>query len=450
MGEYYVYCYLDNLKPGCYTYDNLDICFTYEPIYVGKGKSNRIFEHLKNYELNNERRVKHNPLKNKRIKSIIEKGLTPICFKLWENLSNETANELEIGLIGKIGRIVDKTGSLTNLSDGGEGGDNMKYLTDERKTKIYSDLSKRFKGQKYLGPEKGNIIYQYNLDGLFIREWRSITKASKALNIHKYMIIKNVKGEGYKSAGGFIFKDFKTEKIDPIKRNEKSVIQLSMDGDVIKIWESMTEAAEKLNIRGTGISSCCNGNYKHSGGFKWKYNENMTKEELRKLFSKSDWNETTINEFDKIISRISKDYLGLDVYPNQFEIVSSEQLLDAYALIGLPVSYDHWKFGKEYVINQNNYKKGKMGLSYEMVINTDSCISYNLEDNDTCLMVLVYAHVQGHNHFFKNNYLFKQWTQADSIIDYMLFAKNYVKKCEEKYGYNEVESVLDACHALMN
>lgn len=176
----------------------------------------------------------------------------------------------------------------------------------------------------------------------------------------------------------------------------------------------------------------------------------MTKEELRKLFSKSDWNETTINEFDKIISRITKDYLGLDVYPNQFEIVSSEQLLDAYAFIGLPISYDHWKFGKDYVINQNNYKKGKMGLSYEMVINSNPCISYNLEDNDTCLMVLVYAHVQGHNYFFKNNYLFKQWTQADSIIDYMLFAKKYVKMCEEKYGYDEVESVLDACHALMN
>ncbi len=126
--------------------------------------------------------------------------------------------------------------------------------------------------------------------------------------------------------------------------------------------------------------------------------KNMTKEELRKLFSKSDWNETTINEFDKIISRITKDYLGLDVYPNQFEIVSSEQLLDAYAFIGLPISYDHWKFGKDYVINQNNYKKGKMGLSYEMVINSNPCISYNLEDNDTCLMVLVYAHVQGHNY----------------------------------------------------
>lgn len=176
----------------------------------------------------------------------------------------------------------------------------------------------------------------------------------------------------------------------------------------------------------------------------------MDKEKVKEILSKPDWNENTIEIFSEIIDRITIEYLGLTTYPNQFEIVSSEQLLDAYALIGLPISYNHWKFGKEFVMNNNNYKKGRMGLSYEMVINSSPCISFNLEDNNTCLMTLVYAHVQGHNSFFKNNYLFKQWTHADSIIDYMVFAKEFVAKCEEKYGYEEVELVLDACHALMN
>ena len=177
----------------------------------------------------------------------------------------------------------------------------------------------------------------------------------------------------------------------------------------------------------------------------------MDKEDLKKLFSRSDWDEETIIEADKVVSRIAEEYLGLETYPNQFEIISSEQMLDAYSLIGLPISYNHWKFGKDFVMNQNNYKKGRMGLAYELVINSDPCISYNMEDNTTCLMVLVLAHAAyGHNHFFKNNYLFKQWTQADSIIDYMVFAKNFVAKCEEKYGFDEVEAVLDSCHALMN
>lgn len=177
----------------------------------------------------------------------------------------------------------------------------------------------------------------------------------------------------------------------------------------------------------------------------------MTKEELKKMFSSSDWNEETILEADKVISRIAEEYLGLDTYPNQFEIVTSEQMLDAYSLIGLPISYNHWKFGKDFVINKNKYKKGRMGLAYELVINSNPCISYNMEDNTTCLMLLVLAHAAyGHNHFFKNNYLFKQWTHADAIVDYMLFARDYVNKCEERYGYDAVEEVLDACHMIMN
>ena len=166
----------------------------------------------------------------------------------------------------------------------------------------------------------------------------------------------------------------------------------------------------------------------------------MNKKELKKLFSNSDWNEETIKQADIVISKIAKEYLGLDTYPNQFEIVSSEQMLDAYSLIGLPLSYNHWKFGKDFVMNNNQYKKGRMGLALELVINSNPCISYNMEENTTCQMVLVIAHAcQGHNAFFKNNYLFKQWTQADSIIDYMVFAKNFIAKCEEKYGYEEVE-----------
>jgi len=177
----------------------------------------------------------------------------------------------------------------------------------------------------------------------------------------------------------------------------------------------------------------------------------MEKDELRKIFSNPEWNVQTIEIANEIIERIAVEYLGLDIYPNQFEIVTAEQMLDAYSLIGLPISYNHWKFGKDFVINQNQYKKGKMGLALELVINSNPCISYNMEENTTCMMLLVLSHAgMGHNYFFKNNYLFKQWTHADSIVDYMLFARDFVKKCEEKYGYDEVESVLDACHALMN
>ena len=177
----------------------------------------------------------------------------------------------------------------------------------------------------------------------------------------------------------------------------------------------------------------------------------VDKENYRAMFCNPNWDYNTLKAADEVISRIGREYLKLKTYPNQIEIVTSEQMLDAYALTGLPTSYPHWKFGKDFVLNQNNYTKGRMGLSYELVINSNPCISYNMENNSTCMMLLVIAHAcQGHNAFFANNYMFRDWTAADSIVDYMVFAREFILKCEDEFGEEEVERVLDACHALMN
>ena len=74
-----------------------------------------------------------------------------------------------------------------------------------------------------------------------------------------------------------------------------------------------------------------------------------------------------------------------------------------------------------------------------------------MEENTATMQTLVIAHAAfGHNHFFKNNYLFKQWTDADGILDYLDFAKGFIAECEERYGHREVERLLDAAHALMS
>jgi spore cortex formation protein SpoVR/YcgB (stage V sporulation) len=92
-----------------------------------------------------------------------------------------------------------------------------------------------------------------------------------------------------------------------------------------------------------------------------------------------------------------------------------------------------------------------MGLAYEIVINSSPCISYLLEENTNTMQALVIAHAAfGHNHFFKNNYLFRQWTNAEGILDYLAFAKAYIAACEERHGRDEVEAVLDSAHAIMD
>src|SRR3546814_6174007 len=94
------------------------------------------------------------------------------------------------------------------------------------------------------------------------------------------------------------------------------------------------------------------------------------------------------------------------------------------ALPIFPLFYKHWSFGKQFVHNELLYRKGMRGLAYELVINSDPCISYIMEENSAVMQTLVIAHAAfGHNHFFKNNYLFKQWTDAEGILDYLEFAK---------------------------
>ncbi len=169
------------------------------------------------------------------------------------------------------------------------------------------------------------------------------------------------------------------------------------------------------------------------------------------LFTEADWNFDILKRTYDAIEDIAVNDLGLNTYVNQIEIISSEQMLDAYSSNGMPLMYRHWSFGKHFAQQEMLYRKGYSALAYEIVINANPCISYLAEENSMTMQTLVMAHAAfGHNHFFNNNYLFKQWTDADAILDYMQFAKAYISSCEERYGFEAVESILDSAHALMD
>ncbi len=170
----------------------------------------------------------------------------------------------------------------------------------------------------------------------------------------------------------------------------------------------------------------------------------------RALPEQSEWTFELIEQAHSEIRRVAEKF-KLDTYPNQLEIITAEQMMDAYASVGMPVSYHHWSFGKHFLATEKSYKRGHMGLAYEIVINSNPCISYLMEENTLTMQALVIAHAAyGHNSFFKGNYLFRTWTDAEAIIDYMVFAKNYINDCERRYGMEAVELIIDSCHALQN
>ena len=175
----------------------------------------------------------------------------------------------------------------------------------------------------------------------------------------------------------------------------------------------------------------------------------MIKRLERPLYTGSEWTLDKIEAVTDAIESIASDELALDTFPYRLEIISSEQMMDAYTSAGIPINYHHWSYGKHFISLQEEYRRGRMGLAYEIVINSNPCIAYLMEENTMTMQTLVVAHAAfGHNAFMKNNYLFKQWTQPETVLDYFAFARNFIAECEERYGIPEVEGVLDACHAL--
>jgi spore cortex formation protein SpoVR/YcgB (stage V sporulation) len=167
------------------------------------------------------------------------------------------------------------------------------------------------------------------------------------------------------------------------------------------------------------------------------------------LFTGADWDFQTLDAIHRACEDIAVGEFGLSVYPNQIEVITSEQMLDAYSSNGLPLMYHHWSFGKRFARDEALYRRGYQGLAYEIVINSSPCISYIMEENTATLQTIVIAHACfGHNHFFRNNYLFRQWTDAEAILGYLAYAKAYVMECEERHGLSAVERILDAAHAL--
>lgn len=99
--NYYVYFYTDPR-------DGVDF-------YVGKGCEDRMYSHL--YETG---KYWCNEYKHAKIDEIINAGFAPIIWKKVDNITSQQALNLEKIFVRRIGRLINNTGTLTNISEGGD------------------------------------------------------------------------------------------------------------------------------------------------------------------------------------------------------------------------------------------------------------------------------------------------------------------------------------------
>ena len=76
--------------------------------------------------------------------------------------------------------------------------------------------------------------------------------------------------EPFVGGGALFFELFTSYGKSALARNQR-VIQYDLQGNAIKIWESIKEASEELGVSQEGISACCRGIHKTSGGYAWTY-----------------------------------------------------------------------------------------------------------------------------------------------------------------------------------
>ncbi len=162
----------------------------------------------------------------------------------------------------------------------------------------------------------------------------------------------------------------------------------------------------------------------------------------------SDWNLNDLESWDEKICEIAKKH-DLDWYPITYETCDYYEMLGNMAYHGMPTHYGHWSYGKSFEIQHSQYQHGVTGLPYELIINSDPCISYLMRENPLYLQILIMAHCVGHSDFFKNNRTFK-YTRADTVVPRMRNAKKRIQKYVEDpwIGIEKVEAVIDACQAL--
>lgn len=116
-------------------------------------------------------------------------------------------------------------------------------------------------------------IRQYKLDGTFVKEWDSISEAETALNINNVSACcRRLRPK----AGGFVWRYSSENKnsIDPkeaLAKHSRAVIQCDLQGNVIKQFDRIQDAAIELNISKKGIQECCAGRQKSASGYIWKY-----------------------------------------------------------------------------------------------------------------------------------------------------------------------------------
>lgn len=152
-------------------------------------------------------------------------------------------------------------------------------------------------------------VYQYSIDGNYIKEYNSIADATRDCNILNGKISSCCKGKR-KSAGGYRWSYEKYDNIGAYScgTNSKTVHKYSLSGDYLKTYEHLSDVVKEMNLTNGGhISNCCNGTRETAYGFMWSYEKHTNIKPAKNTHNQGvkviqyDLNKNKIKMFDNCV-----------------------------------------------------------------------------------------------------------------------------------------------------
>jgi hypothetical protein len=280
---YYVYAFFDMSCEYQAIFD--DIIFTHKPVYIGKGKDNRMMQHFQD-------RKRFKSYFYNKLNSMISSDNYPSVVKLKEFDNEQDAIDLEINLIKFLRKIKDG-GVLYNITDGGDG------ISGYKKSEIQKEKSRKFaienKLHKYFPNNSGinhpffgkkhkdssiQKIVNSKLGTKQSKEWIE-KRISKLRGIplseeHKDKLSKINKGKILSNETKQKISKSNIGKEPHNKGKVKDIIlQLDLDQNIIREWDNLIDLS-KNGFQKSNVINVCNGKRKSHRGYIWMYKSDYT------------------------------------------------------------------------------------------------------------------------------------------------------------------------------
>lgn len=168
---------------------------------------------------------------------------------------------------------------------------------------------------------KSKPIYQYDLDGNFIKEWENAQVASKTLGILVATIYQSCKGtiDKPKMAGGYIWSYIKTDNMGkytpaiPYYSEKYSILQINKNFEIVERYPNIYHVKEPEYDKGS-VTDCCKRKRLVHNDYYWCYEKDYNAEKFKKYIY--DKLKEKGNVYQKIICQCDFDGKILNEYYN--------------------------------------------------------------------------------------------------------------------------------------